>query len=76
MRKTIAKRLTEANRDIPHFYLRCKINMDNLIKSREANKQGSINDYVLKACAIALKAEPDVNVILWVKPFIGLSMQI
>ena len=62
MRKTIAKRLTEANRDIPHFYLRCKINMDNLIKSREANKQGSINDYVLKACAIALKAEPDVNV--------------
>lgn len=62
MRKTIAKRLTEANRDIPHFYLRCKINMDNLIKSREANKQGSINDYVLKACAIALIAEPDVNV--------------
>ncbi|MDG1521781.1 MAG: dihydrolipoamide acetyltransferase family protein [Hellea sp.] len=62
MRKTIAKRLTEANRDIPHFYLRCKINMDNLIKSRETNKQGSINDYVLKACAIALKAEPDVNV--------------
>jgi len=62
MRKTIAKRLTEANRDIPHFYLRCKINMDNLIKSREANKQGSINDYVLKACALALIAEPDVNV--------------
>lgn len=62
MRKTIAKRLTEANRDIPHFYLRCKINMDNLIKSREANKQGSINDYVLKACAVALIAEPDVNV--------------
>lgn len=62
MRKTIAKRLTEANRDIPHFYLRCKINMDNLIYSRKVNKQGSINDYILKACAIALKAEPDVNV--------------
>ena len=62
MRKTIAKRLTEANRDIPHFYLRCKINMDNLIKSRRANKQGSINDYILKACAVALRAEPDVNV--------------
>lgn len=62
MRKTIAKRLGEANRDIPHFYLRSKVNMDALTALRRANKQGSVNDYILKACVLALKAEPDVNV--------------
>lgn len=62
MRKTIAKRLTEANQNIPHFYLRTKINMDALLSSRKTNKQGSINDYILKACALALMEEPEVNV--------------
>lgn len=62
MRKTIAKRLTEANQNIPHFYLRTKINMDALIALRGKNKQGSVNDYIIKACAAALIAEPEVNV--------------
>jgi pyruvate dehydrogenase E2 component (dihydrolipoamide acetyltransferase) len=62
MRKTIAKRLTEANQNIPHFYLRTKINMDALLASRKHYKQGSVNDYVIKACAIALTQEPEVNV--------------
>lgn len=62
MRKTIAKRLSEANQNIPHFYLRSKVNMDALVALRKSNKLGSVNDYIVKACAKALKAEPDVNV--------------
>ena len=62
MRKTIANRLSEANRTIPHFYLRSKINMDALVASRRENKLGTVNDYLIKACAIALKEVSDVNV--------------
>ena len=62
IRKTIAKRLTESNQNIPHFYLRGKVNTDALGALRKSNKQGSVNDYIIKACALALKEEPDVNV--------------
>ena len=62
MRKTIANRLSEANRTIPHFYLRSKISMEALIASRKENKLGTVNDYLIKASAIALKEVPDVNV--------------
>jgi len=69
MRKTIAARLTEAKQSIPHFYLRRDIQLDALLKFRaELNAQLdargvklSVNDFIIKACALALQAVPDAN---------------
>ncbi|MGD9863123.1 MAG: pyruvate dehydrogenase complex dihydrolipoamide acetyltransferase [Pseudodonghicola sp.] len=71
MRKTIAARLTEAKQSIPHFYLRRDIKLDALLKFRgELNKQLegrgvklSVNDFIIKACALALQAVPDANAV-------------
>ncbi len=69
MRKIIATRLTEAKQTIPHFYLRRDIQLDSLLKFRgQLNKQLeargvklSVNDFIIKACAIALQQVPDAN---------------
>lgn len=71
MRKTIAARLTEAKQTIPHFYLRREVQLDTLMAFRETlNKQVeargvklSINDFIIKACALALQAVPDANAV-------------
>jgi pyruvate dehydrogenase E2 component (dihydrolipoamide acetyltransferase) len=71
MRKTVAARLTEAKQTIPHFYLRRDIKLDALLKFRsELNKQLetrgvklSVNDFIIKACALALQAVPDANAV-------------
>ena len=71
MRKTIAARLTEAKQTIPHFYLRRDIRLDALLKFRsELNKQLeargvklSVNDFIIKASAIALQSVPDANAV-------------
>ena len=71
MRKTIAARLTEAKQSIPHFYLRRDIRLDALLKFRsELNKQLeprgvklSVNDFIIKASALALQTVPDANAI-------------
>ena len=71
MRKTIAGRLTEAKQTIPHFYLRRDIHLDALLKFRSTlNKQIeargvklSVNDFIIKACALALQAVPDANAV-------------
>ena len=71
MRKTIAARLTEAKQSVPHFYLRRDIQLDALLKFRsQLNKQLeprgvklSINDFIIKACAIALQQVPDANAV-------------
>lgn len=71
MRKTIAARLTEAKQSIPHFYLRRDIQLDDLLKFRsQLNKQLesrgvklSVNDFIIKACALALQSVPDANAI-------------
>ncbi|MFO6463662.1 pyruvate dehydrogenase complex dihydrolipoamide acetyltransferase [Jannaschia sp. KMU-145] len=71
MRKTIAARLTEAKQTIPHFYLRRDIRLDNLMKFRsQLNKQLedrgvklSVNDFIIKASALALQAVPDANAV-------------
>ena len=71
MRKTIAARLTEAKQTIPHFYLRRDIQLDALMKFRgQLNKQLeargvklSVNDFIIKACALALQAVPDANAV-------------
>ena len=71
MRKTIAARLTEAKQTVPHFYLRRDIKLDALLKFRsQLNKQLegrgvklSVNDFIIKACALALQAVPDANAV-------------
>lgn len=67
MRRTIAKRLTEATQTVPHFYLRTEIEMDRLLALRGDLKTAngaapSINDYIIKAAAVALHKVPDANV--------------
>jgi len=66
MRKVIAKRLAESKFTAPHFYLTMVIDMDKAVESRgklnETSKvKISFNDFVLKACAMALKQHPAVN---------------
>ena len=71
MRKTIAARLTEAKQTIPHFYLRRDIHLDALLKFRsQLNKQLaerdiklSVNDFIIKACALALQQVPAANAV-------------
>ena len=71
MRKTIAARLTEAKQTVPHFYLRRDIRLDALLKFRsELNQQLeprgvklSVNDFIIKACALALQSVPAANAV-------------
>ncbi len=71
MRKTIAARLTEAKQTIPHFYLRREVQLDALMKFRgqlNAQLEGrgvklSVNDFIIKACALALQDVPDANAV-------------
>ncbi len=66
MRKTIARRLSESLFTAPHFYLTMEINMDKAIALRTemntvATSKISFNDFVVKACSLALKQHPAVN---------------
>ncbi len=69
MRKIIAARLTEAKQSIPHFYLRRDIHLDALMEfratlNRQLEARGvklSVNDFLIKACALALQQVPDAN---------------
>ena len=67
MRKAIAKQLTLSKSTIPHFYLRNSAAIDALMAMREQAKRAtgaapSINDYLVRACALALVRHPDINV--------------
>ncbi|MEO7635717.1 MAG: dihydrolipoamide acetyltransferase family protein, partial [Sphingomicrobium sp.] len=63
MRKAIARRLTEAKQIIPHFYLRRRVRADRLLAAREAaGKVASVNDYLVRAAALALRKVPAVNI--------------
>ncbi len=66
MRKTIARRLGESKFSAPHFYLTVEINMDKTVQLRErlnevAPVKISFNDFVIKACSIALRQHPAIN---------------
>jgi pyruvate dehydrogenase E2 component (dihydrolipoamide acetyltransferase) len=67
MRKTIARRLTASKRDIPHFYLTIDCRIDALLEARKKlNALGdqyriSVNDFVIKACGLALRKVPAAN---------------
>jgi pyruvate dehydrogenase E2 component (dihydrolipoamide acetyltransferase) len=68
MRKTIARRLTEAKQTVPHFYLTIEVELDKLLKLRSEinskldNAKISVNDFIIKASALGLIAVPDANV--------------
>jgi pyruvate dehydrogenase E2 component (dihydrolipoamide acetyltransferase) len=67
VRKVVARRLTEAKQTIPHFYLRVSARVDELAQLRKTanvvmGTKASINDYLVKAVAMALVRHPDVNV--------------
>jgi pyruvate dehydrogenase E2 component (dihydrolipoamide acetyltransferase) len=76
MRKTIAKRLTESKQWVPHFYLNVECHLDKLLETRkelngeasaDAGKDGkpafklSVNDFIIKAVALAMKKIPTSN---------------
>lgn len=68
MRKTIAARLAESKQNSPHYYLTVSINMDKTLKLREAlNAKAdgryklSVNDFIVKSAAQALKEVPEAN---------------
>lgn len=66
MRKTIARRLSESKYSAPHFYLTMKMNMDKMAEARKlinANPDTKIsfNDFIIKACAAALRQHPSIN---------------
>ncbi|MHA3914563.1 pyruvate dehydrogenase complex dihydrolipoamide acetyltransferase [Halovulum sp. GXIMD14793] len=71
MRKTIAARLQEAKQTIPHFYLRREFALDDLLAFRAQLNKGletrgvklSVNDFIIKAMAMALQDVPDCNVV-------------
>jgi pyruvate dehydrogenase E2 component (dihydrolipoamide acetyltransferase) len=75
MRKIIARRLVEAKLTIPHFYLTVDCHIGKLLAAREEINAGapkdrdgkptyklSVNDFVIKALALALQRVPDANV--------------
>jgi pyruvate dehydrogenase E2 component (dihydrolipoamide acetyltransferase) len=74
MRKTIARRMTEAKSTIPHFYLTVECDLDALLALRaELNKAApmngegnpeyklSVNDFIIRASALALRRVPEAN---------------
>ncbi|WP_323041914.1 pyruvate dehydrogenase complex dihydrolipoamide acetyltransferase [Gemmobacter sp.] len=71
MRRTIAARLSEAKQTIPHFYLRREVRLDALMAFREQlnatiaarGVKLSVNDFIIKACAMALQQVPDANAV-------------
>lgn len=67
LRKVVARRLTEAKRDIPHFYLRTSARADELLALRKTANlvlgiKASVNDLIVMTVAKALAAHPDMNV--------------
>ena len=66
MRKTIAKRLSESKFTAPHYYLTVEFDMSNAIIIREQynsipDTKISYNDIIIKACSLALAANPKLN---------------
>jgi pyruvate dehydrogenase E2 component (dihydrolipoamide acetyltransferase) len=70
MRATIARRMTESKREVPHFYLKSEADMDRAARFREeANADAaasggakiSFNDLIIKACAVGLRTVPEAN---------------
>ncbi len=67
MRRTIARRLAESKSTIPHFYLTVECRMERLLALRteinaSASRKISVNDFIVRAVAVALREVPQANV--------------
>jgi len=67
MRRTIARRLSQSKSEVPHFYLRARCQVDALLALRRQVNAArevpvSINDFVVRAAAVALEQVPQMNV--------------
>lgn len=68
MRKVIARRLCESKQTVPHFYLSIECALDQLLNVRKdvnaafPDSKVSVNDFVIRACALALQDVPEANV--------------
>jgi pyruvate dehydrogenase E2 component (dihydrolipoamide acetyltransferase) len=90
MRRTIARRLTESKQSVPHFYLTVDCILDELLAARtrlneaaEGKYKLSVNDFLIRAAALALKAVPAANAswsddgtLLWGSADIGVAVAI
>ena len=71
MQRVIGERMTEAKQHIPHFYATVEVRMDEAMALRkqlneQLEEEGlklSVNDFVMKACAVALRSYPNLNAI-------------
>ena len=69
MQSVIAERMTQAKQQVPHFYATVEVEVDELMALRkqineQLEEQGvkiSVNDFVMKACALAVKKHPKIN---------------
>jgi pyruvate dehydrogenase E2 component (dihydrolipoamide acetyltransferase) len=65
IRKVIAQRLQAAKTFVPHFYVTMEVRAEQLIETRTQLKnlghKISVNDFVVRACALALREHPEVN---------------
>jgi len=84
MRRTIARRLTESKQTVPHFYLSVDCRIDEMVRAMKALPEDlriSINDFVIKAAALALRQVPAANaswseegIILWERADISVAV--
>ena len=83
MQRIIGERMTQSKQQIPHYYATVEVEMDELMALRkqlndQLEEQGiklSVNDFVMKACAVALKDYPKLNA-LWTDKGIELHQQV
>lgn len=83
MQRVIGERMQQAKREIPHFYATVEARVDELLSLRkelnerlaEEGVKLSINDFVMKACAVALKKFPMLNA-LWTREGIELHERV
>ena len=66
LRQITAKRTTESKQQVPHFYVTVEVDVEKILALRamfeeEESGKVSINDFVIKACALALRDMPNVN---------------
>src|SRR5438105_4786664 len=68
MQQTIARRMVEAKGPVPHFYVSMEVDMARALANVEDLNEGvakeeqvTINDLILRACALSLRDYPDVN---------------
>ncbi|KAK4522819.1 hypothetical protein GAYE_PCTG30G0709 [Galdieria yellowstonensis] len=68
MRKVIARRLTESKSQVPHEYCQIQCQLDKVLELRniwkkERNVSISVNDFVIRATAVALRRVPELNIV-------------